>query len=180
MKITIFKNEFNARMHLMLTTLLVVLGISTRLLPHMSQFTAILAVSMFAGMYLKPRQALIVPLVLMVVTDMILGFHNTMFFTWGSMLLIGGIGLWLKNRKSVLSVLGGSIASAVLFFVVTNLAAWPTLYPMTWAGLGECFVMAVPFFRTTLASTVVYSLVLYVSYEWALKRSEGTTLARLF
>jgi hypothetical protein len=165
----------------MFAILLIILGIATRLLPHTSQFTAILAVSMFAGLYLKPRQALVLPLVLMVVTDIILGFHDTMVYTWGSMLIISVLGIWLKSRKSFATVLGGSILSAVIFFIITNIGAWISpLYPDTLAGLKECFIMAIPFFRSTLASTVAYSLVLYAGYEWMVKRSQGTSLARLF
>ena len=164
----------------MFALLLIVLGISSRLVAHTPQFTAILAVAMFGGMYLKPRQALIVPVALMIVTDLILGFHDTMVFTWGSMLAISAIGIWLKDRKSFVAVLSGSIFSSLLFFVVTNLGAWMSpLYPHTMAGLRECYIMAIPFFRSTLASTVAYSLVLCAGYEWALKRSQGTSLARL-
>lgn len=165
----------------MLAFLLVILGIASRFAAHTPQFTAILAVAMFAGLYLSPRQALIVPVALMIATDLILGFHDTMVFTYGSMLMISLIGLWLKKRKSFGTVLAGSIVSSGLFFVVTNFGAWLSpLYPHTWAGLRECYIMAVPFFRSTLVSTVAYSMVLYAGYEWALKRSQGTSLARLF
>ncbi len=164
----------------MLAIALILLGIGTRLLPHASQFTAILAVAMFAGMYLNRTQALVVPVATMIATDLILGFHDTMFYTWGSMIAISAIGLWLKDRKNFVTVTAGSLWSAILFFVVTNVGAWLSpLYPHTMAGLNECFIMAIPFFKTTLASTVAYSLVLYAGYEWIAKRSQGTALARL-
>ena len=148
---------------------------------HTPQFTAILAVAMFAGLFLPKRQALIVPVALMIITDIILGFHDTMFFTWGSMLIVSAIGLWLRERKSFGMVLAGSIVSSGIFFVVTNFGAWLSpLYPHTWAGLRECYIMAIPLFRSTLVSTVAYSMALYVGYELALKRSQGTALARLF
>ena len=163
----------------MFAILLIAVGICSRLFAHMPQFTAILAVAMFGGMYLKPRQALIIPVALMMATDFILGFHDTMVFTWGSMLAVSLIGLWLKERKSFGTVLAGSIASSLLFFVVTNFGAWTSpLYPHTWAGLRECYIMAIPFFRSTLLSTVAYSLVLYVGYEWGLKRFKNSILFR--
>ena len=165
----------------MLAFLLIILGIASRLATHAPQFTAILAVAMFAGLYLSPRLALMVPIALMMATDVVLGFHDTMVFTWGSMLAVSIIGVWLKQRKSFVTVLAGSIVSSGLFFVVTNFGAWASpLYPHTWGGLRECYIMAIPFFRGTLVSTVAYSLVLYAGYEWALKRSQGTALARLF
>ncbi len=165
----------------MFAFLLVFLGVASRLAVHTPQFTAILAVAMFGGMYLNRRQALVVPVALMMVTDLFLGFHDTMVFTWGSMLMISAIGLWLRDHKNFGTVLAGSVVSAILFFVVTNFGAWLSpLYPHTWAGLRECYIMAVPFFRSTLVSTVAYSLVLYAGYEWAYKRGQGTALARLF
>jgi hypothetical protein len=165
----------------MFAILLIVLGIGSRLITHTPQFTAILAVSMFAGLYLKPRYAMIVPVAMMIATDIILGFHDTMVYTWGSMLIISAVGIWIKSHKNFWTVFGGSILSAVIFFVITNLGAWISpLYPDTLKGLRECFIMAVPFFRSTLASTVAYSLVLYAGYEWLCNRSRGTSLARLF
>ncbi len=165
----------------MFALFLIILGISSRVFVHTPQFTAILAVAMFGGMYLNRVQALLVPLALMMVTDIILGFHDTMFFTWGSMLLVSAMGIWLKERKNFVTVLAGSIFASVVFFIITNFGAWLSpLYPHTWAGLRECYIAAIPFFRSTLVSTVAYSLVLYAGYEWALKRSQGTALARLF
>ena len=84
---------------------LIVLGIGSRLATHTPQFTAILAVAMFAGLYLKPAQAMIVPVLLMIVTDLVLGFHDTMVFTWGSMLIVSAIGIGLKDHKNFVSML---------------------------------------------------------------------------
>ena len=165
----------------MVAFLLIFLGIASRLMPHTSQFTAILAVAFFAGLYLKGWKAIAVPLALMIISDVIIGFHDTMFFTWGSMVLAIAIGLLLHQRKNFVTVLGGSIASAVVFFIVSNFGAWLSpLYPHTWQGLQECYVMAIPFFRSTLVSTVAYSLVFYAAYEWLLKRAQGTALIKYF
>jgi hypothetical protein len=39
------------------------------------------------------------------------------------------------------------------------------LYPMTAAGLVACYVAALPFFRNTLTSTVVYSVALFAGHQ---------------
>ncbi len=164
---------------IMFAVCLVFLGVISRCVPHASQFTSILAVAMLGGMYLDRRLALVLPLAIMIVTDLYLGFHNTMLYTWGSMLLVSGIGLYLRNRKSMINVFGGSLVSAIVFFVVTNFGAWLTLYPQTIAGFQQCYFMAIPFFRTTLLSTVAYSVVLYLTFEWLLKRSEVLAVQRV-
>jgi len=162
----------------MLAIVIISLGILSRLLVHTPNFTPVLSMAFLGGMYLRGRQAILVPLALMVISDLIIGSYPLMLLTWGSMALIGVLGLCLKQRKSFAAVLGGSILSALIFFVVTNFGAWLTLYPHTLNGLQQCYILAIPFFRSTLASTVAYSLVFYAAYEWLLKRSQGSSMAR--
>ncbi len=163
----------------MLVLIIISFGILSRVIVHTFNFTPVLSMALLGGLYLKGRRAVLVPLALMVISDFIIGFHNMMFFTWGSIVLISIFGLWLKERKSFVTVLGGSMASAVIFFIVTNFGAWLTLYPHTMDGLRQCYILAIPFFRSTLVSTMAYSLVFYAVYEWILKRSQGTVWARL-
>ena len=155
-------------------------GILSRLIVHTPNFTPILSMALLAGIYLKGRQAVVVPLVLMVISDFLIGFYGKeMLFTWAAIMLVSLVGVWLKAKKSLATVLGGSIGSALVFFIVSNLGSWLTLYPHTVKGLQQCYIMAIPFFRSSLISTVAYSLVFYAGYEWMIKRSQGTALARM-
>jgi hypothetical protein len=163
----------------MLALIIICFGILSRVVVHTPNFTPVLSMAFLGGMYLKGRQAVIIPLGLMVTSDFIIGLYPLVYLTWGSIVLISVLGLWLKERKSFMSVFAGSIASAVIFFIVTNFSAWLTLYPHTIVGLRQCYILAIPFFRGTLVSSVAYSLVFYAGYEWIIKRSQGTSLARL-
>lgn len=163
----------------MLALVIISFGILSRVAVHIPNFSPVLSLAFLGGMYLKGRQAVWVPLALMVVSDAIIGFYPLMWVTWGSILMISVLGIWLKERKSLATVLGGSVLSALIFFVVTNFASWLTLYPHTMGGLQQCYILAIPFFRSTFASTIVYSLVFYVAYEWVVSRAKGTTLAHL-
>lgn len=149
----------------MLAIVLIVIGVVSRLVLHLPNFTPVIALALFGGAYLHRRTALVVPIALMAASDLFLGWHDTILFTWGSMALIALVGRSLKSHKSILTVTAYSCVSAVLFFVVTNLGSWLVMYPMTWAGLADCFIAAVPFFRMTLISTLVYSAVLFGGYE---------------
>ena len=163
----------------MLAFIMISFGILSRVIVHAPNFTPVLSLALFGGMYLKGRQAVWVPLALMAVSDFIIGFHHVMFFTWGSIVVISVLGLWLKKRKNFATVLGTSIVSAVVFFIVTNFGAWLTSYPHTMDGLRQCYILAIPFFRGTCISTIAYSVFFWAVYEWILKRSRGTALARL-
>ena len=163
----------------MVALIIISFGILSRVVVHTANFTPVLSLALLGGMYLKGRQAVLVPLALMIISDCMIGFHNAMFFTWGSIILISVLGLHIKEKKSVATVLGSSICSALIFFVVTNFGSWLAFYPHTTAGLRQCYILAIPFFRSTLVSSVSYSLVFYSAYEWLLKRGQGTAWARL-
>lgn len=163
----------------MLAILIIAIGIFSRVVLHTPNFTPILSLALFGGMYLKGRQALWVPIALMMISDIIIGYHDTLVYTYGSIFVISLMGMWLKNHKSWMNVISTSVIASLIFFVVTNFGAYLSLYPHTIAGLQECYIAAIPFYRSTLLSTVAYSLVLYGVYEWVLKRSQGLALARM-
>jgi len=160
----------------MLALIIITLGILSRVIVHTPNFTPVLSLSLLGGIYLKGRQALLVPLALMVISDLIIGFYPMIFFSWGSILLISALGIWIREKKNLANVLGGSLASAVIFFIVSNFGAWLALYPHTMNGLRECYILAVPFFRSTLVSSVGYSLVFFTGFEWLLKREKIHTI----
>jgi hypothetical protein len=145
----------------------------TRLLPHPVNFTPIAAIALAGGVYLDKRFALIVPLAALVLSDIFLGFHNTMFFVYGSFVLIGFIGLWLKSHKKPLPVLGSVLLSSTLFFIITNFGVWLTgggwFYAKTWQGLVECYILAIPFFRNTCLGDLVFTGVLFGLFEILLR-----------
>jgi len=167
------------RINHMLAFLIIIFGFLSRIVVHTPNFSPVLSLALFGGTYLKGRQAIWVPMVLMALSDAVLGFHDTMVFTWGSILVISLIGSYLCRHNNWANVLSASIFSSLFFFVVTNFGAFLSLYPHTLAGLQQCYILAIPFYQSTLVSTVAYSLVLYIIYEWALKNSTGTVLARL-
>lgn len=150
--------------------LFIIFGVLLRLLPHIPNFTPIAAIALFGGTYLSRRTALFVPLLIMAISDLFLGLHPLMLFTWGSFLLTGIIGLWLKNHKTVPNTLGAAISSSLLFFIVTNFGVWAlpnSWYPHTWQGLINCYIMAIPFFKNTLLGDLFYVGVLFGLYELA-------------
>lgn len=164
----------------MLAVVLLMLGVLTRFIDHAPNFTPTIALALFGGVYLPRKYTIIVPLLFMLVSDLVIGFHDTMLYTWGSVVLISLIGLAIRKYNKFSTFLFASVGSAVLFFVVTNLGAWPTLYPMTWQGLTECFVAAIPFFRNTFVSTILYSVILFGAYELIARRVRNTRWANIW
>ncbi|NCS32013.1 hypothetical protein GW793_00795 [bacterium] len=152
-----------------LVILFIIIGVAARLLPHAPNFTPITAIALFSGTILTKRYAFAVLMIVMIVTDMFLGFHDTMLFTYGS---FGLIMLWgrfvIKGRISVPTVLGSALVTSIIFYIVTNFGVWAQgfLYPPTLSGLIQSYVMAIPFFKNTLMSNVVYSGIFFGSYAF--------------
>jgi hypothetical protein len=152
-----------------LPLILILIGIISRLLPHPANFTPIAATALFGGAYLSKKWALTIPLLVMLVSDMIIGFDNIPMrvAVYGSFILAVAIGFWLKKHKNIKYAFAGSFASSIVFFIVTNFAVWAfgTMYPKTPGGLIDCFAMAIPFFRNTLLGDMLYSGVFFGGYE---------------
>jgi hypothetical protein len=161
----------------MLALLIVIFGFLSRVVVHTPNFSPVLSLALFGGVYLKGRRPVWVPLALMMLSEACIGFHDTMVYTWGSILAISLIGLWLKKHKNWANIASASLLSSLLFFIVTNFGAFLSLYPHTWPGLRQCYIAAIPFYRSTLVSTMAYSLVLFSLWELVFSRWESHSIS---
>ena len=101
----------------------------SRIVPHPYNITPITAIALFGGAYLTDKRlALAIPLLAMLASDMVLGFHSTLPFVYlcfaGTVL----IGMALRHRKQALPIVGATLTGSVLFFIVTNFGVWTRLY----------------------------------------------------
>jgi hypothetical protein len=164
----------------MLAISLIIIGILLRFIPHTANFTPVAAIAIFAGVYLNKKQALIVPLLLMVLSDVFLGMHNVVLFTWGSFILVTYLGIWARNHKTFKVIASTSVISSVLFYLITNFGVWAMgWYPQTVKGLLDCYVLGLPFLRTFMVATLVYTVVFFGAYELIARRVRDTKLAKV-
>ncbi len=170
-----FKNK------LIISLVLIILGGASRLLPHAWNFTPLMAIALFAGVYLGRRYALLITILAMLGGDLFIGFYDwkLMLVVYGSLALAALLGQVIKKHKSAETVLAGSIVAGVIFFLLTNWAVWQfsSWYAHTPAGLLQCYTLALPFFRNTLLGNLFYSAVLFGAYDgavmWAKKRAKA-------
>lgn len=148
---------------------LILLGILGRTLPHMWNMTPIAAIALFSAVYLGKKYAFILPVIIMFLGDIFIGFYSLplMLSVYGSFLLIGVIGLWVGKNKTTENILFGTIASSTLFFLITNYAVWQfsPWYPQTLSGLMESYTLAVPFFKHAILGDILYTGMLFGTYE---------------
>ncbi len=156
----------------LLTFALILVAALSRMLPHSPNVTAITAMALFGGVFLDRKHTFIVPLAAMLISDYFIGFYRGMEWVYGSFIAIGFIGLWLRSHRSIATTMGASVAGSLLFFIVTNFGVWissQVTYPHTLAGLIECYVAAVPFFRNTVIGDLAYVGVMFGLFELARK-----------
>lgn len=159
------RSYFNAGVALSL----IVLAVLLRIVPHPANFAPVAAVAIFGGALLPRRLAVVVPLGVMMLSDVIIGLHPLIFVTWGCYALIAlAAHRWLKKGSFTHGVII-TLSSSLFFFIVTNFAVWlqGELYPRTLSGLAQCFMLAVPFFRNTLLSDLLYTAGLFGLYGLA-------------
>ncbi len=152
--------------------LLIALAITARLLPHPFNLTPVGALGLFAGAYVPPRLALLVPLVALLVGDAVAGFYNPVVMAGVYLGMLGGplIGHWLlRRRRSVVRVGSAVLASAVFFFLTSNFAMWLSglSYPPTLDGLLACYVNGLPYLGYSLLGDGAFAAVLFGGIELA-------------
>lgn len=158
-----------------LISLIVILA-ALRLFPHPPNIAPIAAMALFAGAHFADRRmALLVPLVAMLISDIALGFHSSMFLVYLAFMGTVAIGFWVKRNRSVLNITSAALISSMLFFLLTNFGAWMSLdiYPKTIEGLGAAYAAGIPFLRNTLVGDLGYTLILFGGF-WLLERSIPT------
>ncbi len=153
-----------------------------RLLQHYPNFTPVAAMALFGGAYFTDKKtAFIIPFATMFLSDIILGFHSTMWAVYLSFALIVMIGFSLRHGKKVSNILLASILSSVLFFVITNFAVWLSagIYPLSINGLTECYIAAIPFFSYTILGDLFYVGIFFGVFELAQFRFPALAEAKL-
>lgn len=160
----------------------------SRLIPHAPNFTPLLAMALWLGSQgLSRKSSAVILISSLLISDWMIGFHNLIPVVYGTLLAILLGGELLKNctqfnQSNFLSNSGawilGGVLSSVFFFATTNLAVWWTsgMYPLTTAGLTECFVLALPFFHNTLLSTLLFSGLLLCATHVLRRTQDSRTL----
>lgn len=159
--------------------LVLLIAILSRLVPHMlhmtgANVTLVGAGVLFFGASLRRgnRAWALLPVALLAATDYWLTvyaygypFHLASYLPtllwYGAVCL--GASFFLHRRYSLLHACMGAVASSTGFFLLSNGMVWlrGNMYAHTTAGLGQCYLAGLPFYRNDLASTVVFAAVFF-------------------
>jgi hypothetical protein len=151
---------------LLVFALLVAIGVAGRWGQPQWEVTPTAAAAVFAGVYFSRISiALLVPISILVISDLLLPAYNSvpvMIMTYAVMTAPVWLGRWMRGESRVGAVAGKAVLCGLLpattFFIATNFAVWAfqSDYDQSLAGLIECYVAAVPFYRWMLAGDIFY------------------------
>jgi len=136
---------------------------ASRFIPHPPNFTSLIALSFYVPALLGFRY-LPVLILSFAVTDIFLGFHNTLLFTWGSVIFIAIISKYFN--RSIIYRIFGALTGAVSFYLITNFGVWSLgSYGYSFNGLILSYTLALPFFGYSLISTLIFSVIIETLYK---------------
>src|SRR3989338_10534787 len=128
-----------------MTILMIIGAVLLRLVPHMPNFAPITAIALFGGANLSKRSAILLPCLAMLISDYLLlyiypfsssfisfdnfyspaaMFHKTSLYVYGSFMISGLTGIWLRSHKKPVYILSASLFASVQFFIITNFGVW--------------------------------------------------------
>jgi len=174
--------------------LLVIIAALYRIMPGRPYgFAPQIAMAIFGGAMIKDKKlAFLLPLLSMFISDAlyevlyrngvgnIQGFYSgqiTNYILFGSMTIFG----FLIKKMNVAKVILASIAAPTTFFLLSNFFVWLSsspdagfARPKTFSGLLMCYNDGLPFYSWSVASTLIFSAILFGSYFLMTRNSLAT------
>lgn len=164
--------------------LLIVIASLYRIMPGRPYgFAPMIAMAIFGGAIIKDKKfAFLLPLLAMFVSDALYqllymnGVGNIRGFYEGqalNYLLFGGMtifGFFIKNFN-VKRIAIAAISAPTAYFLISNFLVWASSSPLagwsrpkTFSGLMMCYTDGLPFYPWSVASTFIFSAILFGSY----------------
>ena len=163
---------------------LIVLGVLSRVIPHPPNVTAVVGVTLLGAYAIRnPWLAALIPIAVMALSDVVLGWHSSALFTYAGMLAGAFIGRGLLKQLSVLRLGGAAFLASLAFFVISNVGVYlGGYYGFGFDGLVACYLAAIPFWGFSLVGDLGPTAILFALFVLARRyvdRDSGAAGARL-
>lgn len=154
------------RFDLALVAFLIAIDVAARLLPHAPGFVPVAASGLFAARMLRmPILSVVVPVAAMALTGPMLGADDwrVSLVVYAAIAVPALLGIASRRWHGALPVIGTMLVSSLVFFALSNAAVWAFsgMYPLTMAGLTQCYVAALPFLDKMVIGNLVWTGVLF-------------------
>jgi hypothetical protein len=154
------------------------------------------AMAVFAGAIIKDKKwAFIVPVLSMFISDLLYqalyrsgvsslpGFYEGQWQNYVLFGLLPLVGMAIR-KLNMIGVVTGSLAAPTVYFLLSNFVLWAGWSgtrglgrPKTFSGLLQCYGDGIPFYRTSLFATLIFSAIIFGSYILLKKREKSLQIA---
>ncbi len=144
---------------------LVFIMIFSRFITVIPNFTPLISLILFIPLVLKDKRLAIISIVItQLFADFFIGFYDTMIFVYGTYMIIALLAFKHMIVINFYKVLSSSVVASVIFYFTTNFGVWfmMDLYPNSTSGLIACYIAGIPFFKSLIISTVLFSSTLFI------------------
>ncbi len=140
---------------------------------NLSGFTAVIAVSLFAGITIRDKRlAFLFPLLTVFISDILLqvlhvmnvfpfaGFYSGQITNYVLLIVVTLIGMACRNFKTP-GIIAAAVAGPTIFFLLSNFYVWQFEgsimgYNKDISGLWQAYSFGLPFYRNSLISTFIF------------------------
>jgi len=158
-------------------SLVLILAFS-RIIPHPPNFTPIITIAIMSGyLFRNIYLAIAMLLISMLLSDAFIGFYKNMFFVYISLIFIVYFFYKIDSKINFKNLFLFSIFGSFIFYSISNFGVWyfGSLYEKNFNGLIECYFLAIPFFKNTLISTIIFSYAAFFTNSLHIKSYKNKT-----
>lgn len=162
--------------NIIIGALLIVFAAIMKVITFPHSFNPIIAIALFSGVVIKDKKmAFAMPLLAMFTSDVMLevlniapGFYGMgQIGNYASLLFITIVGFFV-NKNSATNIVGFSITSSLLFFLLSNTNCFlfdnGLTYGPGFQGWATCLAAGIPFVKNSIITDLCFNSVLFGSY----------------
>jgi len=145
---------------------LTTVGLLSRFIPHPPNAVPLGAIALYAGARLPRRMALLIPVLVLFVSDVVINlglgypfYPASQLTTYATFMAVAALGSLLPKDAGVPARMGMSVVASTVFFLVSNFAVWVEGsgygLPHTLPGLVSNYVLGLAFYRNSLLADLI-------------------------
>ena len=147
---------------------LIFLMVFSRLIPHPPNFTPIISVAILSSFFFKNiNLSILVILISMFISDLLIGFHDYVFFTYIPLVVIAIV--FKEKILEYKNILIYSVIGVIIFYLISNFGVWflSKNYEENIQGLISCYIAGLPFLKNSLFSTIFYTYLTFSIFKFS-------------
>ncbi len=174
--------------NILIAVVLILVAAILKVATYPNSINPIVAIALFSGAIFQDKKlAFFMPLMAMLAADILLEVSNIApgFYGMGQianylcLMAVTLLGFAMK-KINIASVAGFSIASTLLFFVLSNSSVFAFsagYYEMSFAGYIKCMAAGVPFMLRRLPIDLLFSAIFFGSYVYFFAKNQQKAVA---